>query len=589
MVSTAQAFSTPAMMLQAHTYHHAAAVIAQLTKQDLKGAKVMLINMPIREQARPNNAPLGLALLAARLQQYEVDVVILDLNAYRLCDKDQNDQQQQFLTPVAVESMIYDYLSHYGDQDLIAMSGLITTLNWQQQVARIVRKYQPQAMLASGGGLATEFRGVLFDWIPELDAVAHSEGDDVILKMAFDAKLMRNSQTYPLQQLKPYFLAEISGRKKFYYDGGRPADLDALPLPAWDLFATDIYGNAILENYLQTPIWGISAQNSSATPFVMHRSLNTVSSRGCPYACRFCFRGAQGERNYGIRSADNIAAEIEHYAQQYQIDFLGFLDDNFAVDRKRIQAFAKDMQPVLEKHQVKWGTHARLDEAADIKAMHASGPELRQPLRVQQMADAGCAYIGFGAESASESVLNAMGKGGFILKWGTEKINGYHLPVSMTQGIRNCYNAGIHANCTWIMGYPGERLEDLQTSIAFIQWQEELYTKNMDSTTESYAAAKNSVNKNLFIATAYPGTEMFKHPHVQQKLQERFNLQFDSQNGAVIPDKALMQYVQKLNDASDVIYDNSGVPLNYGEMDLETFMQVRNYIESGDIYKILDL
>ena len=54
---------------------------------ELVDAKCLLINMPIREQARPNNAPLGLCLLASRLKQFEVEVDILDLNSYRVMDE----------------------------------------------------------------------------------------------------------------------------------------------------------------------------------------------------------------------------------------------------------------------------------------------------------------------------------------------------------------------------------------------------------------------------------------------------------------------------------------------------------------------
>ena len=56
-------------------------------ESELVDAKCLLINMPIREQARPNNAPLGLCLLASRLKEFKVEVDILDLNSYRVMDE----------------------------------------------------------------------------------------------------------------------------------------------------------------------------------------------------------------------------------------------------------------------------------------------------------------------------------------------------------------------------------------------------------------------------------------------------------------------------------------------------------------------
>ena len=45
-------------------------IIQCYSAAELKGVSCLLINMPIREQAKPNNAPLGLCLLAAQLKKY---------------------------------------------------------------------------------------------------------------------------------------------------------------------------------------------------------------------------------------------------------------------------------------------------------------------------------------------------------------------------------------------------------------------------------------------------------------------------------------------------------------------------------------
>ena len=115
---------------------------------------------------------------------------------------------------------------------------------------------------------------------------------------------------------------------------------------------------------------------------------------------------------------------------------------------------------------IRWGTHTRMDEADE---------------RAYKMAESGCIYIGFGAESADAYVLELMNKGGFILKNGItkKKINGktYDFPTTMVNAVENCRKAGIHGNCTWIMAYPGEELKHLQTSVAFIMWQKEFWTK----------------------------------------------------------------------------------------------------------------
>ena len=51
----------------------------------------------------------------------------------------------------------------------------------------------------------------------------------------------------------------------------------------------------------------------------------------------------------------------------------------------------------------------------------------------------------------------------------------------------------------------------------------------------------------------------------------------------------MMNYVAKLNDASDVLYDEDGVPLYYGEMNPNEFADVRACIDNDDLFSILDL
>ncbi len=570
------------------------AIAENIELESLSGTSVTLINMPIREHSLPTNAPLGLALLGARLQGYDVNVRIIDLNVYRVKEErlSADLEHGRFLNIGEIKALFERHFSKYGDTHLVGMSGLITTLRWQIDVAKIIRELQPNAILASGGGLATEFRDQLFPWIPELDAVAHSEGDDVILKMTLDAKNfhdlgLRNAMLSG--KLDPYYIGDVNGRPRFSYDGGRPSDLDSIPFPAYDLIETDVDNFPVLETYLNAPIWGSNARNSSATTLTMKRSISTISSRGCPFACKFCFRGAQGERNYGIRSAENLAEEMYGYHEKYDVDFVGIVDDNFMVNRKRIHDLVPVLGPFCRETGVRWGTHGRLDEAADLRPDSKSGsPVFEETFRVSDMADAGCVYIGFGAESASPSVLEAMGKGGFILKNGTVNINGYNLPRTMIEGIRNSSKFGIHANCTWIMGYPGDTLEDIKHSLAFIQWQKDEASSKAGQSPENRSEARNAVNSAMFTATAYPGTEMFKHPIVQERLGKLFEIKIDEASGEPVADDALKNYILDLDDATKVLMSKDGAPLHYSTMTDDVFMSVRNSINEGKIEEVMD-
>ncbi|MBI2100034.1 MAG: radical SAM protein [Candidatus Vogelbacteria bacterium] len=540
-------------------------VVSALDYHALEGLKILYLNMPLRESAKPNNAPLGPGLLASRTRMYGAEVSILDLNAYRLEDEAVKDKPNgRWLTYDETSSLLERHINQHGEPDIIALSGMITTLRWQQFVVSTCRQLVPDAFIISGGGLATDIKTGLFNWIPELDAVVRSEGDDVILLLGKDVLEARLHQHRDMSHL-PQCLGEQNGRLRFLYEGSRPPDLDILPFPAWDLLHQDVLGNSILEQYIQVPIWGLAANNSSATPFQMTRSMNTVATWGCPYACKFCHRGATGSRLYDLRSPEKLAEEASWLQRRYGIDFLGFVDDNFAVNPTHIACLPEAFKPL---GGLRWGTHTRLDEASDD--------------RVFDMAKAGCIYIGFGAESASEHVLEEMGKGGFILRPRGSKtnqlsrINGFDFPTTMVKGIQNCQAAGIHGNCTWIMAYPGERLEDLKTTVGFILWQMET------------ATSREAVNQKIFVFTAYPGTEALRAPRVQQQLRANFGLSFDA-CGSPVADNAMLDYVLELDDATKVMHDRDGRPLNFGAMSEDQFLQAREHVDRGNIEGILDM
>jgi len=542
--------------------------------------KITFINMPLRESASPNTPPEGPAILAAIARLHGAQAYMLDLNAYRIKDEIAEKRglpNGRHLTYREAENLIAQHLKNVGDQDVVAFSGKITTLRWQEQIAKVIRKYQPDTFLVTGNGLATEIKTGLFNWIPELDAIGRSEGDDIILLILQDAKTIKElgiKRAKRSGRLSSSYLGEIDNRSRFCYEGSRPRNLDSIPYAAWDLLESDPYGHNVLEDYIKIPTWGIAANNSSATPFTMKRSLTTVSSRGCPYACAFCYRGAQGERNYGMRSPEHIATQIKEYVDKYKLDFVGFPDDNFAVDRRRIKRIPEVFKEYGIDH-IRWGTHTRMDEADE---------------RAFDMARGGCVYIGFGAESASPHTLKHMKKGGFILKNGLTptKVDGkiYEFPTTMVNAIKNCKEAGIHANCTWIMAYPGEGLEHLKTSVAFILWQQEFWTRGNVVGTGAYEIAKDSVNKKMFTATAYPGTTMWKV--VRPQLEKHFKINFNAM-GEPVCDENFHNYVLELDDATKVLNDNNGAPVNFGSMPIDEFLQAREYIDSNKIEKILGM
>ena len=438
--------------------------------------KTLLINMPVRMNAPPNVIPTGIGILANILESEGFRCDVIDLNVYR---------------PVKTSNEIKILLDSIDrDYDLIGLSGMITTLKWQKIIAGMVRTRWPDSCIASGGGLASDFGKTLFEWIPELNVVVVGEGEPHILE------IINNLENYR--------------RKTKVFEPRYIENLDFLPGVAWSKFD--------LETYLHNDIWGKDAQNSSWTSFKMNRSINLISSRGCPYNCNFCDRMTTGGRNYRSSTAERLISDVTDVIELHNVDFIAFLDDNFLTDKNRLKKFL----PMIEKMEIAWGCHGRLNDIKEDTAY--------------RLREAGCLYIGFGGESADNSILNRMNK--------------QNNPRQMAKAVGDCKKAGITANCTWIMGYPGETRETLRRTTKFIL-ENELSQRSM------------------FVATAYPGTQFFNE--VKGKILSHY--------------ETLEDYVVELDDATKIIMNKNGI-LNYSDMSDEEFMECKGYVESGALEKI---
>lgn len=458
---------------------------------------VLFIHMPIRENAPCNNVPLGVLLLATHLNKKGYKANILDLNTIR-----------PFSNEIKIRSLLKKEIS---DFDVFCLSGLITTIKFQELIAKIIRELKPSAKIIAGGGLVTDIGKEVFKWIPELDSINIGSGE-LGIERIIDSNVNINYGTLP-------------------------KNIDDYP---FDYSLVDV------DKYIRNPIWGSNAKNSSKMPFTMKRSLNSITSRGCQFNCNFCSTPQANGNKVRFRSAECLITEMKQLIKNYNIDFWGATDDNATSNKKRLIEFSK-----LKTFTLDWGTHARLDDIGSDKE------------KAKILADSGLVYIGFGGESASKRILKCMNKGSKVINSEDYKYDDYVFPKIYVDALENCKENNLHANMTWMMGYPHESLEELQTTISFILFVED----------KGYVEKKYN-NHSLFIATAYPNTHLFNEEIVQYKINKAFS--------------SFKEYVYALDDATKMI-ENNEVLLNYSDMDDETFLEVRGLIEKDKLEEVLDL
>lgn len=193
------------------------------------------------------------------------------------------------------------------------------------------------------------------------DYVVRGEGEEPIQELA-DVLEGRDGCT----------LADIQGLS--YRQGGtvshNPArpflqDLDRLPSPDF----------SIVENWSPDRVVPVS------------------TSRGCPFACRFCSVIPMFGTRYRFHSVERVLDDFSHYSASTRHIFV--CDDNFAADRRRARAIC---QGLMERNlDVEWSAQVRADCARD-------------PALLDLMADAKCWCVYMGFESINPRTLEAYQK-----------------------------------------------------------------------------------------------------------------------------------------------------------------------------------
>lgn len=216
-------------------------------------------------------------------------------------------------------------------------------------------------------------------------------------------------------------------QKKLYRTPTRPfldsAELDELPYPAFHLLDLDKVFKNVAHGLYSTG----------------KRILPIMTSRGCPHECTFCCR-TMGKK-VRFRSMENVLNEIDTMVDDYQIDELYFEDDNFTVNKKRAKQILTAVRQRHPRLNIKFANGLRADKV---------DKEL-----LLEIKSAGAYWVGFGVESGSPRVLNLMKK----------KLD---LDAAM-KNIKLASELGLKTGANFIIGYPGETLRDVLTSIRYFK------------------------------------------------------------------------------------------------------------------------
>jgi len=169
-----------------------------------------------------------------------------------------------------------------------------------------------------------------------------------------------------------------------------------------------------------------------------------LSSRGCPYGCRFCspaIRKTYG-KDFRVRAASNIVDEIEHLIWNYSVNAISFEDDNFTTDHLHVESVCNEI--LRRGIKIKWIVHARVDN-------------VNFPLLVL-MKKAGCDLLRFGIESGSSRIIRLIQKASSA-DWNSKAI----------QVFRDARKLQIGTLALFMLGIPTETEEDIKKSFNLLK------------------------------------------------------------------------------------------------------------------------
>lgn len=283
------------------------------------------------------------------------------------------------------------------------------------RLAGLVRATLPESRIVFGGTHVSALKETILQRFPVVDYVVVGEGEETLRELVGSGGG-----------------AAVAGVRGVVYRGatGAPVftgcrdlgslDLDRLPFPAYEKLAD------FPRAYRLPPFSYPAAPHSTC-----------ITSRGCPYACRYCDRSVF-RRSFRYQSAAYVYEHLRLLRRQYGLRHVVFQDDQFTYDRGRIE----DLCRLLIDRPL------GLTFACALRAEHTDEALLRD------LKAAGCWMASLGIETGDAELLAQ---------------HRQNPDLDFLAGrIRLLKRVGIRVKGLLMMGLPGESEASIQRSMRYV-------------------------------------------------------------------------------------------------------------------------
>ncbi len=352
--------------------------------------------------------PMGLGYLASSLKKNGIAVDILD------CVQRKYDHFH-----------FVDFVKKYNP-DVVGFTSFSHDVPSVEKSIKLVKEVNSRVVTFVGGPHPSARPKNIWDDYPGVDYGFRGEGETGFSRIV--KYLSDISEPWNKSSLNEGLLQSVKGlvwQKNgsiYCNDQAFPKDLDSIDFPAWELIN--------LKGYQSAP-QGVIFKKHPVAPMII--------TRGCPFLCTFCAGYNITGRKLRYRTIENVMNEIGLLYHKYKVREIHILDDNFTLDKEFARKFCEEL--IRQKFNISWccPNGLRLDSLdKDILVL---------------MRKAGCYYISIGIESGSQRILDMMKK---------------KLSISeIKRQIDLVRSVGLDVNGFFILGYPGETVDEIKKTINF--------------------------------------------------------------------------------------------------------------------------
>jgi radical SAM superfamily enzyme YgiQ (UPF0313 family) len=381
--------------------------------------------------------PLGALTLATYMETYtQSEVTVLDLNLkfYELVNEDRIDEIN---TP---EKYIKDFISEIKEKefDFCGISAIFSpTFGYLKIISQIVKEVFLGIVVFSGGVPSNLIKEV-FDNATCIDVISYGEGE-----IAISGFITAQDEQQYLEN-SPSLITREKFKRGFQCSFEFIENLDEIPPLDFSLIEFKKYSSHA------------HAQNAKEVI-----SIPLMFSRGCPFNCCFCASHSIHGKRVRYNSMERIKSDVKLFVDKYNINTITVWDDNFFVDKNQAIAlldYFMDLNLTVEF--VNGFPVYRMDDDM-AKRLKMSGIDV----------------VTLAIESGNPRVLKDI----------------IHKPLKLEmvpKAIECLKKYDIYVKGLFVIGFPGETLDDIQVTIDFIH--------NSDL---------NWVD--IFIASPLPGSDLY--------------------------------------------------------------------------------